>query len=66
MLGILKRSPLRTMLIPRCQACGHAVDAPGEGKVNPIRGSIITSPPMAEVKTVLIVGCKACCGDTWV
>lgn len=63
MLSILKRSQLRTALIPRCQACGHAVDAEGEDEVNPIRGQIVLSVPMSMGRRVLITGCKVCCGE---
>ncbi len=63
MLGILKRSQLRTALLPRCQACGHAVDAEGQSEVNPIRGQLILSAPMSVDKLVLITGCKVCCGE---
>jgi hypothetical protein len=49
---------LGSTAFPRCQPCHRTV-----GARNPARGVLITSAPMAEKRTEMIIGCRTCSGD---
>ncbi len=43
---------------PTCQACHRTV-----GSRNPATRALITSAPMAEERTEMIIGCRVCSGE---
>jgi hypothetical protein len=57
-MSIAEMIRLGSTAFPTCQACRRTV-----GSRNPASRVLITSAPMAEKRTEMIIGCRTCSGD---